>query len=160
MTTFKNAVKDTPVEARTENDMKTLASSLNACVNLFFNIGAKRGQDVTALFERAYQEDADMASKILLWSRDVRGGAGERQIFRDMIQHIEKFHQDHLEAIIKITPEIGRFDDLLVFVTDNARKMAFDLIYDVLSNGVNAQSVLSKIDDMSEEDCKIMLKSI
>ena len=33
-------------EARTENNMKALKSSANACVDLFYNIGASRGKNI------------------------------------------------------------------------------------------------------------------
>lgn len=71
MTTFAEAVKSTPAVARTENGMKAKAHSGNALVDLFYKIGASRGKSVTADFEKAFQEDADLAMKIAFWSRDV-----------------------------------------------------------------------------------------
>lgn len=133
--TFKNAVKNTQIEARTENGMKTYDSSLSACVDLFFAIGASRGKDITSKFERAFQEDAEIASKILCWSRDVRGGAGERQIFRDMLVDIETNHSDYLEPLMKVAPEIGRWDDLLVLKTAKGKALAFDMIGAALHSG-------------------------
>ena len=135
MTTFKTATTQTLAEARTENGMKTYASSLNACVDLFFTIGASRGKNVTAAFERAFQENPEIAAKILLWSRDIRGGAGERQIFRDMLVNIEAHHKDFLGPIMKAVPELGRWDDLLVLKTDAARSVAFDMIGAALQSG-------------------------
>lgn len=135
MTTFKNATKNTVVEARTENGMKTQDSSLNACVDLFFAIGASRGKDITAAFERAFQENSEIATKILLWTRDIRGGAGERQIFRDMLVNIEAHHNDFLGPVMAKTPELGRWDDLLALKTAAARKTAFDMIGAALMAG-------------------------
>ncbi len=133
--TFKTATKNTQTISRTENRMKTYDSSLNACVDLFFTIGASRGKNITAQFERAFQEDAELASKILLWSRDIRGGAGERQIFRDMLVNIEENHKEFLHPIMKAIPELGRWDDLLVLKTDEARSIAFDMIGTALRSG-------------------------
>ena len=137
MTTFKTATKNTQTESRTENDMKTYDSSLNACVDLFFTIGASRGKDITSQFERAFQENPEVAVKILLWSRDIRGGAGERQIFRDMLMNIEANHNHNkfLFPIMKAIPELGRWDDLLVLKTDKARSIAFDMIGAALQSG-------------------------
>jgi hypothetical protein len=75
----------------TTNGMTAKASTLNDCVNLFFQIGAMRGKDKTALldmFSKAYSEDPLVATKVLFWARDVRGGAGERQIFRDILNFV------------------------------------------------------------------------
>lgn len=147
--TFKTAAKNTLTEARTTNGMKTYDSSLDACVDLFFSIGASRGKDITAQFERAFQEDAELATKILLWSRDIRGGAGERQIFRDMLVNIEANHNEFLAPIMKAVPELGRWDDLLVLKTDAARTVAFDMIGAALQdkNGICAKWMPRKGDN-------------
>lgn len=134
MNTFKTATQNTLTESRTENGMKTYDSSLNACVDLFFTIGASRGKDITSAFERAFQENAEVAAKILLWSRDIRGGAGERQIFRDMLVNIEENHKEFLYPIMLAIPELGRWDDLLVLKTNVARAVAFDMIGAALEN--------------------------
>ena len=141
MTTFAEAVKSTPEVARTENGMKAKAHSGNALVDLFYKIGASRGKSVTADFEKAFQEDADLAMKIAFWSRDVRGGAGERQLFRDVLVHLEKLHPDMLEAVLPFVAEFGRWDDLLVFKTEKFKHLAYTLIGDALRarNGLAAK---------------------
>ena len=141
MTTFAEAVKSTPAVARTDNGMKAVAHSGNALVDLFYKIGASRGKSVTADFERAFQEDSDLAMKIALWSRDVRGGAGERQLFRDILVHLETLHPVTLEAVLPFVSEFGRWDDLLVFKTEKFKHMAYTLIGDALRerNGLCAK---------------------
>jgi len=110
MNTFANAVINQ--EARTENGMKARASTASACVDLFFKIGAMRGQDPIPAFTAAFVEDAEIATRIALWTRDVREGAGEREIFRKIMKHTVNRH------LIDKTPELGRWDDLLVFLED------------------------------------------
>ncbi len=103
----------------TENGMTTNSSSLNSCVDLFFTIGAMRGQDKDRLirnFSLALLEDPARAMKILFWVRDVRGGAGERQIFRDVMQYLAENHTDFLMKNIPYVSEFGRWDDLLTLV--------------------------------------------
>lgn len=141
MTTFAEAVKTTPAVAYTENGMKAKAHSGNALVDLFYKIGASRGKSVTADFEKAFQEDADIAMKIAFWSRDVRGGAGERQIFRDILVHLEKLHPETLEKVMPFVAEFGRWDDLLVFKTEKFKHLAYTLIGDALRarNGLAAK---------------------
>ena len=135
MTTFAEAVATTPAVARTENGMKAKAHSGNALVDLFYKIGASRGKSVTADFERAFQEDTDLAMKIAFWSRDVRGGAGERQIFRDILVHLEKLHPEVLERVLPFVAEFGRWDDLLVFKTEKFKHLAYTLLGDALRAG-------------------------
>ncbi len=103
----------------TENGMTTNSSSLNHCVDLFFQIGAMRGMDKKRLvskFSKAYNEDALTAMKILFWARDVRGGAGERQIFRDLLGWLCKNHSDVLNKNVHLISEYGRWDDILTLI--------------------------------------------
>jgi hypothetical protein len=126
-------------DARTENGMSTHSSSLNLCVDLFFTIGAMRGQDKTRLintFTKAYGEDALTATKLLFWARDVRGGAGERQIFRDIITYLASSkHVSTLKKNLSLISEYGRWDDLLLLIGTPLEKDALDLIAAALKDG-------------------------
>jgi hypothetical protein len=122
----------------TENGMVTNSSSLNDCVNLFFQIGAMRGQDKTKLintFVKAYEENALTAMKILFWARDVRGGAGERQIFKDIVKYLASSRTESMRKNLSLISEFGRWDDLLTFVSTPLETDALILISDALKNG-------------------------
>ena len=100
----------------TENGMVTNSSSLNSCVDFFFQAGAYRKaeeSDIIASFSAAFAEDQLRALKILFWARDVRGGAGERRVFRICISHLAKYHLDYLMANLDVISEYGRWDDYL-----------------------------------------------
>jgi hypothetical protein len=121
----------------TENGMATNSTSLNACVDLFFNIGAMRGQDkqrLIATFSKAFNEDPKRAMKLLFWARDVRGGAGERQVFKDILAYLAENHDLVLRPNLHLIPEYGRWDDLLVLVGTYLEKEAMTLISDALIN--------------------------
>ena len=128
----------------TENGMATNSTSLNACVDLFFNIGAMRGQDkqrLIATFSKAFNEDPKRAMKLLFWARDVRGGAGERQVFKDIIMYLAENHDLVLKPNLHLIAEYGRWDDLLALVGTYLEKDAFTLISDALiaENGLCAK---------------------
>ena len=115
----------------TENGMTTNSSSLNNCVNLFFQIGAMRGKDKQLLintFIKAYNENPLVAIKLLFWARDVRGGAGERQIFRDITKYLANTQTASLEKNISLFPEYGRWDDLLELFGTKLENQALALI--------------------------------
>ena len=123
MNTFVNAAVATP-DSFTENGALTFSSSLNTNVDLFFRVGASRGKvaEVTKLFKQAVKEDAGLATRIALWARDARGGAGEREIFRSIVQVLPGIVQICL--IPKIV-ELGRWDDLGVLVDSNDDLVSF-----------------------------------
>jgi hypothetical protein len=124
-------------QAYTQKEGLTNASSGNKNLDLFFVIG-NRNKDFRNAFDEAYAEDQKLALRVLMWARDIRGGAGERQTVRIILQHLEQNHPEHLEALIKAWPEYGRWDDLLIFQTDRAKQLAFE----VIKKGLNEQNGL------------------
>ena len=139
MNAFVNAVANQ--EARTANGMKARKSTAKATVDLFYSIGASRGKNITGAFTAAYVENSDVALRIAQWARDVRGGAGERQLFRDILVHLEKRDPDAALALLKKIPEVGRWDDIFVFSTPALKSAAYTMLGDALraSNGLAAK---------------------
>ena len=139
MNTFVNAVQNQ--SARTENGMLARKGTANACVDLFFKAGASRGQDITKQFVAALVENEDVALRIALWLRDVRGGAGERELFRQIVKYLEKNRPELATKLLPKIPEVGRWDDVLVFETDVLKHKAFTMLGDALreKNGLAAK---------------------
>ena len=133
MSTFANAVRNQ--SARTENGMKALKSTTSSCVDLFFKIGASRGKDIVPGFTAAYVENRDYALRIAQWARDVRGGSGERKLFRDILSHLAKTDKDAALALMFKTPMLGRWDDVLVLLGTELEKDAVMMIEDALTKG-------------------------
>jgi hypothetical protein len=136
-------------DTTTLNGMVTNSTSLNSCVDLFFKIGAMRGQDkdkIIAVFSKAFNEDPAVAMKLLFWSRDAREGAGERQIFRDIIVYMANHYKNVMEKNIHLIPEFGRWDDLLVLIGTPLEKNALNLIADTFSEMAEAKEQLKNID--------------
>jgi hypothetical protein len=138
MNTFASAVLDRATTTRTENGDKAFTTSLDSCVDMFFKIAAVRGrgsQVVINMFDQAYASDPDIATRIALWARDVREGAGERQVFRDVLKHLEKKDTARLERILPIVPELGRWDDLFVFETKFIKDQVLGMFAYALRDG-------------------------
>jgi len=131
---------------RTSNGMVTNSSSLNECVNLFFSIGAMRGSKkhkVLNLFVKAYSEDTLTATKILFWVRDIRGGAGERQIFKDIIKHLGSENPDLVRKNLTLIPEFGRWDDLFSLMGTPVESDVIELLKTSLFDG-HVNSLVAK----------------
>jgi Domain of unknown function (DUF2828) len=139
MSTFVEAVANQ--EARTANGMKARKSSANAVVDLFYNIGASRGKDIVPAFTAAYVADKNLALRIALWARDARSGAGERELFRSILKHLEKTDKDAALALLKKVPELGRWDDIFVFTDKDLKSAAYTMLGDALreKNGLAAK---------------------
>jgi len=118
----------TPAMGFTENGMPTNLTSGHPLLDLYAAIGSSRGKNLCAQFDAAYEYDRVRTLKILLWARDIRGGAGERQTVRSLLQHLEATHPDDAEQLVSVLPLFGRWDDLLVFKTGRLRDAAFAVI--------------------------------
>ena len=135
MNTFAQAVENHNNLGYTQNGMTTNLSSLDPCVDLFFSIASSRGKDQTAAFDRAFRAEPSVAVRMLFWARDVRGGAGERDTFRNLIRHLEKTQPDVMSRVLHLVPEYGRWDDLLVFETPHLKLQAYSIINRALRSG-------------------------
>lgn len=136
MNAFANAIKNKATTTRTENGDKAYTTTGNACVDLFAKVGAIRGQGSTVsttAFELAYAENPDIAARIALWARDVRGGAGERQVVRDILAHLEMTDTDRLFRLIPKIPEVGRWDDLFNFTREDVKTFVYTMLRDALA---------------------------
>lgn len=138
--TFANAINNQTT--RTTNGMPARVSTANACVDLFFAIGASRGKNIIPQFTAAYVENPDVALRIVAWSRDIRGGAGEREIFRQVLTHLEVADPAAAVRLVQVVPNLGRFDDLFVFKTPQVQDVADAIWHDAIfvkKNGLAAK---------------------
>jgi len=115
MTTLIDALRQN--DTFTENLMPTHSTSLDRCVDLFAGIGSARNwseDEIESAFVRAFEQEPLTAMKILFWARDVRGGAGERRVFRVITKYMDgnSNYDWALNKNIGLIPEYGRWDDL------------------------------------------------
>lgn len=121
----------------TENGMKAHSTTLNDCVDLFSNIGAYRGKAVNVkidAFAKAFAEDSLTALKILFWARDIRGGAGERETFKNIMLHLANNYSDSLRKNIHLIPFYGRWDDVLPLLDTSLKNDVLELIGNALNS--------------------------
>jgi len=106
-------------QTTTTNGAKAFKSTLDANVDLFGKAGAARGQDLTAIFDKALREEPELALRNLLFIRDIRGGAGERDTFRKLMKRVADVKPVYLldTNFLEKTAEVGRWDDLLTLFT-------------------------------------------
>ena len=120
----------------TENGAVTYRSTQSECLDLFATIGALRSEsneEITSRFLRAYAEDADLAMKILFFARDIRGGIGERRVFRVILKWLAAHAPQSLEKNIRYIAEYGRWDDLLALMDTACESKGLDCIREQLA---------------------------
>lgn len=120
----------------TENGAVTYLSTQSACLDLFATIGALRhasDAEIEARFVQAYTEDSDLAMKLLFFARDIRGGIGERRVFRVIFSWLAKNQPQSVEKNIRRVAEFGRFDDLLCLLGTPCERAALQYIREQLA---------------------------
>lgn len=99
----------------TENGAVSYATTGSECLDLFATIGALRREseeEIIARFVRAFTEDGNAAMKILFFGRDIRGGLGERKVFRVILHWLAKNEPASVRKNLQYIAEYGRYDDL------------------------------------------------
>lgn len=112
-----NELKKEANRTLTENGAATYCTTQSDCLDLFAAIGALRREDdkeIAERFARAYAEDPDLAMKILFYARDVRGGLGERRVFRTCLRWLAEYAPESVRRNIARIAEYGRWDDVFV----------------------------------------------
>ena len=100
----------------TENGGRALSTTGDKLLNLFAVLGALRSRptDVIDKFDAAFRENADLATKMAFYGRDVRGGLGERAVGRLMLRELALLYPEVVTANLKNIVKFGRYDDLFV----------------------------------------------
>lgn len=124
-------LKNTANLTYTENGAATNLTSFSDCVDLFGTIGALRHADdeeIIRRFVRAYTENADLAMKTLFYARDIRGGLGERRVFRMILLWLARNEKQSVLKNLGFIAEYGRWDDVLALFDTPCRAAAVELI--------------------------------
>ena len=124
-------IKTEANRAYTENGALSCASTHSDCLDLFAAIGALRSaddQEIINRFSRAFAEDPGLAVKTLFFARDVRGGLGERKVFRVAMKWLAENAPASVRKNLAYIAEYGRWDDLLCLIDTSCGKDVLDLI--------------------------------
>lgn len=142
MNTFVNGVKDRVTTTVTQNGDKTYSTSLDSCVDLFFQFGTLRAAPtrVQELFAAAYAQDPELALRIALYARDVRGGQGERNVFNAIMDWLREHNPVLFVNVLQFVPEFGYWRELLRYIDDKEDSYHAVLLF---VDGLNAYNGLA-----------------
>ena len=107
MANFFDAVKDTMVHGDdnkilTQNGAVAYASAGDSLVDFSYsasNLRNKSPEQIMALFERCYNDNPMLATKMMFQMGDVREGKGERRTFNACLTYMAMAHPEICKAI-------------------------------------------------------------
>lgn len=133
----------------TENGCLTNKSTLSEVLDFYALGGALRQRaedDIVRMFSAAIGEDALLATRILFYLRDIRGGQGERRTFRTILAYMGNAHPDIVRKNLENIPFYGRWDDLFALIGTRCEQDVLELIKTQLQADIEAErpSLLAK----------------
>ena len=126
-----NYLKQEANKTVTENGAATHITTESDCLDLFATIGALRREsdsEIVTRFIRAYSENKDIAMKLLFFARDIRGGLGERRVFKVILNWLANNEPKTVRKNLEYVAEYGRFDDLLCLMGTACEKDMLDVL--------------------------------
>jgi len=135
----------------TENGDNAYLSTLDFVYDFFGLSGSSRDRtekDIISRFTKAYVENPLVTLRLLFYFRDIRGGQGERRLFRVCYKTLAQ-QLGNVNTVIKNLKnvvEFGRWDDLFVllecpYVRDEVFKLVEAQLVEDLQNLKNGNNV-------------------
>lgn len=121
MTFMDNLINQNRKTVTTNGDV-AYSTTLNANLDFFGSAGSipvnknNVPHEFMNLFTKAYREDSETALKNALYYRDIRGGLGRREGYRQILVYLAKTNVEDFKRLVVLTAMYGRYDDLTKIV--------------------------------------------
>ena len=144
---FANAVKTNTNTKRTENGAFAYSTTEKTLLDLFAQIGALRPRteaEIAQKYAAAFHADPLLATKMLFYAGNVRGGLGERRTFRICLKWLATNYADIVIKNAALIPHFNRWDSMFVLVDTPAEKEMWKVIADQLNTDMAAVVALEE----------------
>ena len=125
----------------TENGAVGYRTTGKALLDLNWRVSSLRsaGDDtIIQLFRKAWNENPELAMKWLFYARDIRGGMGERRLFRVILKQFANTQSSQISDLLELVPEYGRWDDLWCLLDTKLQYRVMGIIRNQLAADVKA----------------------
>lgn len=124
----------------TENGAVAYESSGKFVLDFNFKLSQYRNMTESEIkndFTKVYFEDPMVATKFAFYIGDVRGGLGERKVFRACLDWLADNKPVVADNVLELVPEYTRWDNLIRLVDHpKMREAILDIIVNTLSNDI------------------------
>ena len=127
----------------TENGAVAYSSMSNDLLDLFATIGALRPcseQEIETKFSRAFAQDRLLATKMLFYCGNIRGGLGERRTFRICLKWLANNYPAIVNKNMSLIPLFNRWDSLFVLVGTSCEEKMWHFIEATLEQDMRDMS--------------------
>lgn len=120
----------------TENGAVAYKSTNDACLDAFGSLGAMRfssDDDIIRTFSKAFYENSELAIKMAFYMRDIRGGQGQRKVFRIIIKWLANNYPDIVVANLDNILYYGRGDDYMSLFDTSVENYMIKKVREILN---------------------------
>lgn len=147
MQNIKNMLNNEYNTSVTENGALGYRTTGKALLDLNFAVSSFRNaseKEIADTFVKAYYEDPKLAMRWLFYAGDVRGGLGERRLFRTIMLYLAQSHTETAKVLLPLIPEYSRWDIVVALLESPLADEAVEMIRRQLEeDGVNREKGLS-----------------
>ena len=151
---FSDVMKQESMKKFTENGAEAYNRLNGSLTTLFAQIGALRPRtewEIEDKFASAFDEDKLLATKMLFYCGNVRGGGlGERRTFRICLKWLAKNYPSIVKKNIRLIPYYNRWDSLFELVDTPCEKTMWEFVSYCLKEDFKAMRV--------EKPCSLLAK--
>ena len=142
---FAQTAKNFTQIKQTENGAMAYSTTSNPLLDLFAQIGALRPRseiEIETKYANAYAVNPELATKMLFYAGNIRGGLGERRTFRICLRWLAINHPLVVRDNLTNIPHFNRWDSLFVLVGTPIEPEMWNYIRDQL--GLDMQAVIKE----------------
>lgn len=137
MKNLKRTIGEDFNESVTENGAVGYRTTGKELLDLNFAVSSLRNEtpeQIKRRFAKAFFENKLLAIKWLFFAGDVRGGLGERRLFRIGMEYLAATETDMAVKLLKLIPEYTRWDNLVVLLDTSLCDEAVAIIKEQLNS--------------------------
>ena len=141
---FSEIIKENASRTYTENGAKAYNTTGDKLLDLFSTAGALRSRstdEIREKFKLAFNENPLLATKLLFYTGNIRGGLGERRTFKTCLKW---FALEHPEIVIKniaLIPEFNRWDSIFELMDTPVENAMWTFIVETFTNDISNLTV-------------------
>lgn len=116
-------------------------NTYDANLNVFCALNRYTEEEtIIAAFNAALKEDNNLALANLLYTLDIRGGKGERKLFKVMFKDLCLTKPKEAKKVLPFVAKLGRFDYVLEGFKTPIEKSVVELVKDQLKKDINSDN--------------------
>ena len=150
---FASAMNRETTKKLTENGATAFSSTgVSDLLDLYATVGGMRARqnDVANKFNACFDENPLLATRLMFYTRDIRGGLGERDSFRSMLKQLSIFAENKKCTMQQIT-QILFENDVNILGSVNNDSAEYGIVRMVVSDPDKAEQALQAAGYMTRQ---------